>query len=156
MHIDLIRFQSPSPLHEFVVKVAIFVQASGIKTELPTEVTETFLQYAELLAEQGELVTAAKYSKGTSEEGKILRDRLYRSRASRNCFAVLGNAPEFPYTMVAVSKSRARPAVRQQQQQTQNITTGTRLGVIIGPTPGCFYRCQHAEGSSTTCRSTLA
>jgi protein transport protein SEC31 len=121
-------------LHEFVVKVSVFLQAAGATSSpLTEEVEQLFTKYAQALAEQGHLVTAAKYAQGSSEEGKMLRDRLYRSRATQRCYAVLGTAPEFPYTMTAVSTSRGQTVVsatrepqadespygEQQQQQEQ-------------------------------------
>jgi protein transport protein SEC31 len=97
-------------LHEFVVKVSVFVKAAGSKVEMPEEIAGLFTKYAKILADQGLFVTAAKYCAGSSEESKVLRDRLYRSRASQGCYAVLGSAPEFPFSMVAVSKSRGQTA----------------------------------------------
>lgn len=95
-------------LHDFVVKVSIFIKAAGQKTQMPLDVAELFTKYAQILAEEGLFVTAAKYCEGNSQEGKILRDRLYRSRASQACYAVFGSAPEFPFAMVAVNKSRGQ------------------------------------------------
>jgi len=94
-------------LHELVVKVTVFMKAAGPNASLPPNVADLFYQYSNALAEQGAFVSAAKYCKGTSMESMILRDRLYRSRSSQACLAELGSAPEFPFTSVAVSKSRA-------------------------------------------------
>lgn len=94
-------------LHDFVVKVSIFLQASGYSENLAPEDEDLFCLYAEKLAEQGLLVTAAKYCKGESTNGKILRDRLYRSRASHKCLAAMGGkAPEFPFTLADVKQSQ--------------------------------------------------
>jgi hypothetical protein len=51
----------------------------------------------------------------------ILRDRLYRSRASQQCLQVLGSAPPFPFTQVPVKKSQ--PA-----RGTQQISSNSRSG----------------------------
>jgi protein transport protein SEC31 len=103
-------------LHEFVVKVSVFVKAAGSKVEMPEEIAALFTKYAHILADQGLFVTAAKYCAGPSQESKILRDRLYRSRASQGCYAVMGSAPEFPFSMIAVSKSRGQTAVTRGSQ----------------------------------------
>ena len=50
-------------LHEFVVKVSVFLKAVGANGHLDPADAELFSQYAEKLAEQGLFVTAAKYSK---------------------------------------------------------------------------------------------
>ena len=94
-------------LHDFVMKVSIFLQAAGFSENLSAEDEELFTSYAEKLAEQGLLVTAAKYCRGESTGSKILRDRLYRSRASQRCLAAMGgNAPEFPYSLSDVKQNR--------------------------------------------------
>jgi protein transport protein SEC31 len=119
-------------LHEFIVKVTVFMRASGSRTELSPEIADLFTKYARALADQGLLVSAAKYCRcvfvfeffehqigerpliplnccmrrGNSEESMILRDRLYRSRASQQCLQVLGSAPQFPFTQVPVEKSQ--------------------------------------------------
>ena len=92
-------------LHDFVVKVSIFLQAAGLSENLDPEDEDLFLLYAEKLAEQGLLVTAAKYCRGESISSKILRDRLYRSRASQKCLAAMGGkAPEFPFSLADVKQ----------------------------------------------------
>lgn len=48
-------------LHEFVVKVTVFTQACGGSTKLTPQIADLFTKYAEALAEQGLLITAAKY-----------------------------------------------------------------------------------------------
>jgi protein transport protein SEC31 len=50
-------------LHEFVVKVSVFLKAMGPSAALEAEDAELFSKYASKLAEQGLFVTAAKYSK---------------------------------------------------------------------------------------------
>lgn len=109
-------------LHNLVVKVSVFMTAAGDKAELPPNIGELFFQYAKALAEQGLFVTAAKYCKGSSMDSMVLRDRLYRSRESQGCLAQLGSPPEFPFTSVAVSKSRGSVSgsTRSSQQQTQS------------------------------------
>jgi hypothetical protein len=50
-------------LHEFVVKVTVFLKAAGPKEQLDPDIAELCSKYASALAEQGLLVTAAKYAK---------------------------------------------------------------------------------------------
>lgn len=111
-------------LHEFVVKVSVFMQAAGPSAELTPEIEDHYNKYSRALAEQGLLVTATKYCSGASVATKELRDRLYRSRASHRCYAVLGAAPEFPYVMIDVQQSRgqvlAQPIVPQEREVTVN------------------------------------
>ncbi|CAJ1954327.1 unnamed protein product [Cylindrotheca closterium] len=98
-------------LHEYAVKVTIFLVAVGPTSKLCLEDAELFSKYSSKLAEQGLLVSAAKYSTPDSYEGKVLRDRLYRSKASPSCLAAMGGvAPEFPFDMTNVKMSRAEPA----------------------------------------------
>jgi len=94
-------------LHGFVVKVSIFLQAAGFSENLVPEDEDLFFLYAEKLAEQGLLVAASKYCRGESTSSKILRDRLYRSRASPKCLAAMGGkAPEFPYSLTDVKQNQ--------------------------------------------------
>jgi len=105
-------------LHEFVVKTSVFLQAVGSTAELSPEDAAIFTKYSEKLAEQGLLVSAAKYCKGDSTESKILRDRLYRSRASPKCLAAMGGTPpEFPYMLQDVKQSRAPVNTKRQTTQ---------------------------------------
>ena len=46
-----------------MVKVSVFLKAVGSTTKLEAEDADLFSEYAEKLAEQGLLVTAAKYSR---------------------------------------------------------------------------------------------
>lgn len=48
-------------LHDFVVKVTVFMKAFDASVTLSEDVAAIFTQYANALAEQGLLVTAAKY-----------------------------------------------------------------------------------------------
>jgi hypothetical protein len=50
-------------LHEFVVKVSVFLKAVGPSAKFEPEDAELFSMYAEKLSEQGLFVTAAKYSR---------------------------------------------------------------------------------------------
>mmetsp|Transcript_20539 Transcript_20539/g.30431 ORF Transcript_20539/g.30431 Transcript_20539/m.30431 type:complete len:949 (-) Transcript_20539:2897-5743(-) len=109
-------------LHKFVVKVSVFLKGLGTQVALAPDIESKFSEYAKVLAEQGELITAAKYCRGSDEESRILRDRLYRSKDSQYCLAAMGAAPDFPYSMVQVNRGPARsarpkPQVQQQQQQ---------------------------------------
>mmetsp|Transcript_1282 Transcript_1282/g.2093 ORF Transcript_1282/g.2093 Transcript_1282/m.2093 type:complete len:422 (-) Transcript_1282:88-1353(-) len=100
-------------LHDFCRKVSVFMRANP-SAVLEPEIAAMFDKYATVLSEQGMLVTAAKYVKGSPE----LKDRLYRSRDSPSCLAAMGNVlPDFPFNMVVVNKA---PAARPQQQQQQN------------------------------------
>jgi protein transport protein SEC31 len=108
-------------LHEFVVKVSVFLKAAGPSAVLDPKDAELFSKYAEKLSEQGLLVAAAKYCKGEGEDSKILRDRLYRSKASPACLAAMGGSPpEFPFTLANIQQSRGQTsgaATREAQQQ---------------------------------------
>lgn len=109
-------------LHDFVVKVTVFMKAVDSSVILSEDVALIFTQYANALAEQGLLVTAAKYCRGSSLESKVLRDRLYRSRESPGCLAALGSAPEFPFSLVQVKKAPAGATAAQTRQQPQSYT----------------------------------
>jgi protein transport protein SEC31 len=118
-------------LHEFVVKTSVYLLAVGNSAALSPEDAKLFTMYAGKLAEQGLLVSAAKYCLGDTEESKILRDRLYRSRASQWCLAAMGGRPpEFPFLMQDVKKGpaasrAAQPAAqRGYGQTTQNTSNG--------------------------------
>lgn len=107
-------------LHDFVVKVTVFLKAAGNKAELSPRIADLFSNYAVALGDQGLLVTAAKYVRGDSEQSKILRDRLYRSRSSQQCLQMLGAAPPFPFSLTPSKRTSAvaaRVAANAQQQQ---------------------------------------
>lgn len=108
-------------LHEFVVKVSVFLKAAGPSSVLDPEDAELFSKYAEKLSEQGLLVAAAKYCRGEGEDSKILRDRLYRSKASPACLAAMGGSPpDFPFTLANIQQSRGQTSgaeTRKAQQQ---------------------------------------
>ncbi len=104
-------------LHNFVVKVSIFLQAAGFSESLAPEDEDLFSFYAEKLAEQGQLVTAAKYCKGESASSKILRDRLYRSRASHKCLTAMGGkVPEFPFSLADVQQNQGSSRASNQKR----------------------------------------
>lgn len=108
-------------IHDFVVKVAVFLQAAGSSESLDAEFEEIFSIYAEKLAEQGLLVTAAKYCKGNSTSSKILRDRLYRSKASQKCLAAMGGiAPEFPFSLADVKQNQRAATSNSQAGQNRS------------------------------------
>jgi hypothetical protein len=48
-------------LHDFVVKVTVYMKAMDASVTMNEDVAAIFTQYASALAEQGLLVTAAKY-----------------------------------------------------------------------------------------------
>ena len=86
-------------LPDFCRKVSIFMRANP-NAVLEPDIAALFDQYAQILAEQGLLVTAAKYVKSSSE----LKDRLYRSRDSPQCLAAMGGRPpDFPFDMLNVA-----------------------------------------------------
>jgi len=107
-------------LHEFVVKVSVFMKAAGAKQTLSAEIADLFSKYAGALADQGLLVTASKYCRGDSEQSKILRDRLYRSRASQDCLRILRTPPPFPFSMAAPKKTQASANTAQSQPNRAN------------------------------------
>ena len=119
-------------LQHFVEKVSILSMAVGPSTQLDEVTAGLFAQYADALANQGALATAAKYCRSNSEQCMELRDRLYRSKDSGYCLQAMGNvAPDFPYSMINVGVSPGptilakpqvvqpveQPQVQQQQQQ---------------------------------------
>lgn len=115
--LELERKSDNLALLQFVVKVSILHRAVGENTPLPEPVSLLFHEHATILANQGLYTTAAKYSQTTTEAGKILQDRLYRSRASPRCLMVMGNvAPEFPFPLVAITKSAGQFVVGQNYQ----------------------------------------
>lgn len=109
---------SLSSLHQFVVKVYVFLQAmaasNSTSDSLSEETSNIFFQYAKVLADQGAFASAAKYCMGSLPEAQILRDRLYRGRSSQACLAAMGGTPpEFPYVMVNVAQSRGQVYAQQ-------------------------------------------
>ena len=116
-------------MHEFVVKVSVFLQAAGSSENITPEDEELFSIYAEKLAEQGLLVTAAKYCRGDSMSSKILRDRLYRSRVSHRCLAAMGGrAPEFPFGLEDVKQNQGTARVNNNNQSTSKRSNGRSNG----------------------------
>jgi protein transport protein SEC31 len=89
--------------------------------------------------------------RGNSLNSKILKDRLYRSKASPDCLAAMGGvAPDFPFSFADIKQSRgptinraAQEAQRQaeqqanhaaqQQQQQQTATTSAAYGQTAAP-----------------------
>lgn len=119
-------------LHDFVVKVTVFLQAMEHTPDLDAEVAKLFSDYANALSEQGLLVTAAKYCRGSSQECNELRDRLYRCKDGHQCLTMLGTAPEFPYSMKPVNVAPAGSVggvkeAAQQQAATTNEVANTQL-----------------------------
>lgn len=105
-------------LHDFIVKVSVFMQATTtVSNTLSDEIEELFTRYAQALADNGLLVSGSKYVKGASYTAMVLRDRLYRSRASQQCYQVMGQPPEFPFQMVAVEQSRGQIVINSAPQE---------------------------------------
>jgi protein transport protein SEC31 len=119
-----------SALHEYIVKVSVFLKAAGPSVTLELEDSALFSIYAAKLAEQGHFTTAAKYNSGDSQYSRELRDRLYRSKASQSCLAAMGGvAPEFPFTIADVKKSRVQTITqatnnRQHAKQSSQASNG--------------------------------
>jgi protein transport protein SEC31 len=103
-------------LHDFVVKVAVFMQAGAQSSGLSEDVADALFRYAKIVADQGLYPSAAKYCKSDSQECKELKDRLYRSKDSQMCLQLLGSAPDFPYQYVNVGVA---PAASSNNQQTR-------------------------------------
>ena len=136
-------------LHDFVVKVSIFLQAAGFSESLAPEDEDLFCLYAEKLAEQGHLVTAAKYCRGESSSSKILRDRLYRSRASQKCLAAMGGkAPEFPFSISDVQQNQAssRPSSQSNSKRSYGRSNSNRsISRSSGSKTGYSQTQQHTQ-----------
>jgi len=103
-------------LHDFVVKVAVFMQAGAQSSGLSEDVANALFRYAKIVADQGLYPSAAKHCKSDSQECKELKDRLYRSKDSQICLQLLGSAPDFPYQYVNVGVA---PAASSNNQQTR-------------------------------------
>jgi len=104
-------------LHDFVVKVSVFMQAGAQSSELSEDVAEALFRYAKVLADQGLFASAAKYCKSNSQECKELKDRLYRSKDSQICHQLMGATPDFPYQYVNVGVAPVAPVVSSSHPQ---------------------------------------
>jgi protein transport protein SEC31 len=143
-------------LHDFVVKVTVFMKAVDSSVILSEDNALIFTQYANALAEQGLLVTAAKYCRGSSLESKILRDRLYRSRESPGCLSALGSAPEFPFSLVQVKTAPAGATAVQRRQQPQSYTNQNQtLQHAASQSHSAYGTQQQAQSSASTPAQTL-
>jgi protein transport protein SEC31 len=91
-------------LHDFIEKVTVFSQAlDSSQYQLDDDVAKLFTDYSKALANQGMLVSAAKYLKGfDTQECKELRDRIYCSRMGRFCPDLMASPPDFPFDYVNV------------------------------------------------------
>lgn len=113
-------------LQDFVQKVTVFTQALDCSYDLDDEVSNLFADYSKVLANQGDLVAAAKYLKGNTKDTKELRDRIYRSRFGAFCPDLMASPPDFPYDYVNVGVARdlhgitlKQPVAQTQQYQEQ-------------------------------------
>jgi protein transport protein SEC31 len=116
-------------LHDFVVQVSVLSKVTGVRRRFPKRSQVSFTSMRMPWRTKGIFATAAKYSQNIpdSPASLILRDRLYRGRASPRCLAVMGGgAPDYPYTLVTInpsagqtlaSEEREREQAYQQQQQ---------------------------------------
>ena len=102
-------------LHDFVVKVAVFMQAGAQSSGLSEDVADALFRYAKVVADQGLSPSAAKYCRSESQDCKELKDRLYRSKDSQICLQIMGSTPEFPYQYVNVGVA---PAASSNKQET--------------------------------------
>ena len=93
-------------LQDFVEKVTVFTQALDCSHDLDDDVSNLFADYSKALANQGDLVSAAKYLKGSTKDTKELRDRIYRSRFGSFCPDLMASPPDFPYNYVNVGVAR--------------------------------------------------
>jgi len=127
-------------LQDFVEKVSVFTQALDCSHDLDDEVSNLFADYSKALANQGDLVAAAKYLKGNTKDTMELRDRIYRSRFGSFCPELMASPPDFPYNYVNIGVARdlhgitlKQPVAQTQQylkqhqpqQQEQQITHET-------------------------------
>lgn len=118
-------------VHDFVVKVSIFLMAVGPNAPLEEQDSEIFSLYASKLAEQGLFATAAKYSKGDTEAAVVLRDRLYRSKASGDCLSAMGNVPpNFPFKYSDIQPSRG-PTIDRAAQEAQRQAAAAQQAAYI-------------------------
>jgi len=118
-------------LQDFIEKVTVFTQALDSSHDLDDDVANLFAEYSKALADQGLLVSAAKYLKGCRENTQGCRelcDRIYRSRMGRFCPDFAASPPDFPYDFVNVGVARDLHGIivkqggqqmQQQQQQEQ-------------------------------------
>eukprot|EP00986_Skeletonema_menzelii_P016410 scaffold14541_cov137-Skeletonema_menzelii.AAC.2 len=128
-------------LQDFVEKVSVFMQALDGSVDLDDEVSNLFADYSKALANQGDLVSAAKYLKGNTKDTNELRDRIYRSRFGSFCPELMASPPDFPYNYVNVGVARDLHGItlkqpvaqtqqyheqQQPQQQEQQITYETQ------------------------------
>merc|ERR1719253_446166 len=112
------------PLHDFIEKVTVFTQAlDSSKVEFDSEISNLFADYSKALANQGLLVTAAKYLSGCdTQECKELRDRIYRSRMGSFCPAFTASPPEFPYDFVNVGVANDLQGITVKQYSESQLT----------------------------------
>lgn len=118
-------------LHNFAVKVAIFMQAAGdANAQLSDSVADTLFKYAKVVAEQGNFQTAAKYCQSMLQECKELQDRLYRSKDSQACTQALGKTPDFPYNYVNVGVAPAATAAKQGRTATKTTVSTAAVSQV--------------------------
>ena len=84
-------------LHDFVVKVAVFMQAGAQSSGLSEDVADALFRYAKVVADQGLSPSAANYCRSESQDCKERKDCLYRNKDSQICLQIMGSTPEFPY-----------------------------------------------------------
>lgn len=110
-------------LHRFIEKVSIFMHAPEVsRNNLGPDTSQLFALYAKALAEQGLLVTAAKYCFSNSQSCMELCDQLYHSTKAQECREIIGAVPTFPFHLINVGvapKKSVAESKRHQQQQFQ-------------------------------------
>jgi len=136
-------------LHSFVEKIAVFMQISNQSDGLTETVASLLYRYAETLAGQGLLPTAAKYCKSNSQECKELSDRLYRSKQSQECVHALGSTPDFPFNFINIGVA-PKLSASAMKNNSQHASRGTG-SVATEQTPkrnGKSHQPQHDQLAS--------
>jgi protein transport protein SEC31 len=139
-------------LHEFVVKVSVFLSAGNFEEQITDDVGDELFRYAQLLVDQGMFVSAAKYCESKSQECLELKDRLYRGKYSQYCVQAMGAAPDFPYKYVNVGVAPVpKPeATHQAQVQQQSHPHASRGSVSQSP-----YRNQQRTAAASRATNTM-
>lgn len=162
-------------LHKFIEKVSIFMHApEASRDTLTPETSNLFALYAKALADQGLLVTAAKYCFSNTQPSSELCDKLYNCTMAHECRKLIGSAPSFPFHLfnvgVAPQKSFVGSKGQQQneQQQMQRVSQQTQFATGKGaeelpfgwialqdPASGRTYYANQSTGESSWERPTV-
>jgi len=162
-------------LHTFIEKVSIFMHAPEVSRDtLTPETSHLFALYAKALADQGLLVTAAKYCFSNSQPSLELCDKLYNCTEAHECRKLIGSVPSFPFHLVNVGVAPQKSLVgskRQQQngqQQMQRVSQQTQYAAgqtadelpfgwiaLQDPASGRTYYANQSTGESSWERPTV-